>query len=311
MSNTRIVFLLVIMSGLLLTAACVDHQNINETTSSDSETQGSDEKITQIIDVCEPLNVSGVVFPRQEYVEGPREMMAAELIGKLELVDGYLQVDSLYGDGRIIPVWPAEYTLAYEDYVLTIFDGDGNPLIRVGEEVYMGGGEGYGSGLLECVRQQLPDSYKGKFWYVGDGVRPNLPQDSELVQFEVITGAERTAILLHKQPILDEWIEEPSVTTGILRFYFPHRCPRIKSESGLTDYLPIWPPDYSLQMVDGLVEIRNASGELVAREGEEVVLQGGGPPHSWDSEQYRQLHYNTPGDCFGPYWIVSQTNKSP
>jgi hypothetical protein len=59
-------------------------------------------------------------------------------------------------------------------------------------------------------------------------------------------------------------------------------------------------------MVDGLVEIRNASRELVAREGEEVVLHGGSPPHSWDSEQYRQLHYNTPGDCFGPYWIVGE-----
>ncbi len=102
-----------------------------------------------------------------------------------------------------------------------------------------------------------------------------------------------------------------ALQTGIddvahIRLYFPQRCPRIKSESGVTDYLPIWPLGYSLQIVDGLVEVRNASGELVAREGEEVVLHGGGPPHSWDSEQYRQLHYNTPGDCYGPYWIVME-----
>lgn len=302
---------LTIITGVIFIAACTNQSNFDLNTDTKMEPEVLKEESPPPIDVCEPLDVPGVAFPRQEYVEGPREMMAAELIGALRLVDGYLQVDSLYGDGAVIPIWPAEYTLAYKDESLTIFDGDGNPLIRVGEEVYMGGGEGYGSGMLECVRQQLPDSYTGKFWYVGDGVRPNLPRDSELVQFDVITTTERTAILLHKQPILDEWIEEPSIVAGILRFYYPQRCPRIQSESGITDYLPIWPPSYSLQMVDGLIEILNTSGEVVAREGEEVVLSGGGPPHSWDSEQYRQLHYNTPGDCFGPYWIVIQTNKSP
>lgn len=49
------------------------------------------------IDVCEPLDVPGVAFPRQKYVEGPREMGAAELVGKLELVEGCLQVDFYTG----------------------------------------------------------------------------------------------------------------------------------------------------------------------------------------------------------------------
>ena len=223
--------LIVVMFIMLAATACArqaetepDVETIPEFTPTVAEME-----LPLPIDVCEPLDIPGAAFPRQAYVEGPRAMMEAELIGVLELVDGILMVDSLYGDGRIIPVWPAEFTLAYEDHGLTIYNGDGTALVRTGEEVYMGGGEGSDSGMLDCVRQLIPESYSGKFWYVGDGVRPNLPHDSELVQFDLVPGAERTAILIRKQPVLDEWIEEPGVISGILRLYSPQRCPRVQS----------------------------------------------------------------------------------
>jgi hypothetical protein len=222
------------------------------------------------------------------------------------LKDGCLQIESLYGDGFINPVWPAEYTLTYEDDKLTIFDGAGNPLIREGEEVYMGGGEGSEKGMLECVRKQLPVSCSGKFWYVGDGVRPNLRFDSELFNLSLITSTERTAILLQKISILDDWKETPSTITGKLVLYTPMRCPRIQSESGMSNYLPIWPQGYSLEISNGLIGIMDETGNLVAREGDELTLSGGGIPDSWDSEEYRQLYYELPGDCLAPYFIVDK-----
>jgi hypothetical protein len=176
----------------------------------------------------------------------------------------------------------------------------------VGEEVFMGGGIGSSSGLPTCVIQQLSSRCDGPFWFVGEGVRLNIQRDSKLVEIEVISSDDRDGILLTKHTILDEWVDERSVIKGKLVLYKPMRCPRLKSDSGITDYLLIWPPDYYLQIVDGLVEIRNGSGEIVAQEGLEIVLHGGSIPHRWDSEQYRQLYYNIPGDCYGPYWIVRE-----
>jgi hypothetical protein len=262
---------------------------------------------TPTIDVCEPIAIPDIAFPRQEPVEGPREVMEAELVGVLVLQDGCLRVDSLYeGEESYLPIWPPEFTLDLDNDTLVILDGDGILVGRVGEEIFMGGGTGRLESMPECVRQHLPINCNGPFWTVGEGVRLNVNEDSELIRINRITTADRTAILLIKEPILDEWVEEPGMVSGILRVYAPHRCPRIISESGMTDYLLIWPPDYSLEITDKLVEISNREGKLVAREGDDLVVSGGPIPHSWGSDQYRRLYYEVPGDCFGPYWIVGE-----
>jgi len=295
-----------LISGAIFMVACTNQAELEGVTSTEIEPDVFSEVEIPFIDVCEPLDVSEVAFPRQEYVEGPRAMMEAELVGKLELTDGCLQIDSLYGDGAVIPVWPAEYTIAAEGDSLIVFDGEGNPLIREGEEVYMGGGEGSNSGMLECVRQQLPDSCDGKFWYVGDGVRPNLRFDSELFNLSLITTTERTAILLEKKPILDEWKGSPETISGKLVLYTPSRCPRIHSEGGMINYLLIWPHGYTMEFIDGKLMVIDEMGSIIATEGDELTLSGGGIPHSWESEEYRQLYYNLPGDCHAPHWIVGE-----
>jgi len=309
MSKVRYLFFAITMFGLLFEIACTPDSISTAKPETESQSDRQPEILATtsgFIDVCEPLDVSEVAFPRQEYIEGPRDVMAAEIIGTLQLKNGCLQIDSLYGDGFVIPVWPAEYSLTYEDATLTIFDGDGNPLIREGEEVYMGGGEGSEKGLLECVHQQIPASCSGKFWYVGEGVRPNLNFDSELFNLNLITATDRTAILLQKMPILDEWKGDPTSITGKLVLYTPMRCPRIQSESGTSDFMPIWPQGYSLEFMEDNIEIRDKTGNLIAREGDELSLFGGGIPHRWDSDEYRQLYYELPGDCHAPYFIVDE-----
>ncbi len=305
MSLNKQMFFIVI-AVLMFTAACTNQSVINETSIIEIEPEVLSELSPPPIDVCNPVDVPGIAFPRQEYVESPRAMMTAELVGKLEVIDGILQVDSLYGDGRIIPVWPAEYTLAVEGDSFVVLDGDETPLIRSGEEVYMGGGEGNNTGMLECVRQQIPESYGGKFWYVGDGVRPNLRFDSELFNLSVITTTERTAILLEKKPILDEWKGSPSTIKGKFVLYTPSRCPRLHNEAGMTDYLPIWPPGFTMEFINGKLSVMDETDNIIATEGDELTLSGGGIPHNWDSDEYRQMYYNLPGDCYAPHFIVGE-----
>jgi hypothetical protein len=266
----------------------------------------TDKEENATVDVCTPLKSPDIAFLRQEAAEGPREVMEAELVGNLVLEDGCLKIESIYGNQSYLPIWPPEFTLSLDSDETEILDGDDVVVGRVGEEIYMGGGTGSLNSLSDCVRQQLPGYCDDPIWVVGDGVRPNIQSDSEFVQIEVISTTESTGFLITKKALLDEWVEETSTISGILSMYTPQRCPRIQSESGITDYLPIWPPEYSLHFKDGKVEVVDGNGKVIASEGSDLLVNGGSIPHSWDSEAYRQLYYDVPGDCFGPYWIVSE-----
>jgi len=257
----------------------------------------------QEIDVCATPAVPGVAFPRQAPLV--TVVMEAQLIGDLLLVDGCLRVKDIYSGDSILPIWPPEFTLRAEDDQLQVLDGDGQVVARVGEEVYMGGGEVSSPSLPDCVRPQLPAECSGPYWIVGMGVRPNLRRDSDLFALEVISTTQRSFFLLHKKPVLDEWAEADALAVGVLVLYDGQRCPRVVSESGLTDYLPLWPPDYGARLENGEIQIVDGSGRVVAHVGQEVTLSGGVIPGDWESERYRQLYYELPGDCHGPYWIVS------
>jgi hypothetical protein len=137
-------------------------------------------------------------------------------------------------------------------------------------------------------------------------VRLNLKFDSDLFTMDLVPARDRTAILLKKMPILDSWDGELGTVTGYLRFYFPDRCPRIRSESGMRDFLPIWPEGYTLKIEDELVEILDSSGKVAARQDEIVTLKGGLVPPNWENANFRTLTYETPGDCIGPFWIVNE-----
>ncbi len=253
--------------------------------------------------------------------------MEAELIGDLVLVNGCLRVNSIYGDGSVLPIWPPEFTLKAEKRAtvaaqdeIQVLDGAGQVVARAGQEVYMGGGGGSATSLADCVRGQLPADCTGPYWIVGEGVRPNLRHDSDLFTLDVISTTERSFLLLRKKPVLDEWAEGDSLIAAKLVLYDYQRCPRVTSDSGLTDYLLLWPPDYGARItpplsppeggMKGGIEIVDGSGQVVAHVGEEVVLDGGGIPRDWDSEKYRQLYYELPGDCHGPYWIVEKVSPA-
>jgi hypothetical protein len=300
-SNVMI-FLLIFM---MLVSACSGDKIATTDVPSGLTSTVDDMNAEPTIDICIPLDLPDVAFPRQEVVEGSREVMEAELVGDLVLNEGCLQIESLYGDSSYLPIWPPEFTARMDDGIPAILDGKGNVAGRVGEEIYMGGGETSGSTLPVCVQEQIPASCSGKYWIVGEGVRLNLQFDSDLFKMDLVPASDRTAILLKKEPILDEWAGEPERFTGFLRFYPPGRCPRIVSESGSRDFLPIWPPGYSLRIKENLVEIVDADGKVAARQDETVTLDGGLVPTNWENPNYRQLHYETPGDCFGPYWIVT------
>jgi len=231
--------------------------------------------------------------------------MLVQAIGELVLVDGCLRLKAIGSDTSYLLVWPPEFSLHTENDEIRILDGDGQVVARVWEEVCMGGGGRSAAHLSEHVQQQLPPDCPGPYWMVGLSVRPNVRHDSDLVTVDLISTADRALFLLRKKPVLDGWAIEEAPLTGKLVLF--DRCPHIMPDYSPVDYYtPVWPPDYSVSVKDGEVEIVDGTGQVVARVGEEVQVGGGKIPKNWDWEEYRRLRDDLPGECIGPYWIIRE-----
>ncbi len=90
-----------------------------------------------------------------------------------EFDEGCLRVRS--GSGSHVVVWPAGFELDEEDgEEVRILDSEGRVVARVGEAVYMGGGESPISdneAVDERTKQQLQERCPGMYWISAPSVR--------------------------------------------------------------------------------------------------------------------------------------------
>ena len=244
--------------------------------------------------------VPGIAFPRQEPVEGFRVCMEAALAGTLRLEGACLYIQSL-GGRSLVPIWPPEFTLRVEGDRVLVIDGEGQVAARVGEEVYMGGG---GGSADEWVLQQIPPACQGEYFIVGCEVRPNLRHDSELFALDVVSDTARTVLFLRYKPALDEQAVDDVSISGKLVAYDDNRCLHLQTDWGPGVVTLLWPADWSVRVEDETIVVLDATGQAVARMGDEVRLRGREIPQSMDVATYRQLINELPGDCIGTSWLV-------
>lgn len=81
-------------------------------------------------------------------------------------------------------------------------------------------------------------------------------------------------------------------------------CLRINDTYG-NSYLLIWRPGFSTHMDQGIVQIIDSMGEVVASVGDFVAIGGGENP----TPTYLGLAEPLPNDCLGPYWLVGESIK--
>jgi hypothetical protein len=247
--------------------------------------------------------VPGIAFPRQKPVEGIRTSMLALLIGTLWLdpEGSCLRITPLQGDEDLLPIWPPEYTLQIDGEQVLVLDGDGKVVARAGEEVTMGGG--YVPVTDEWVLQQIPPACRGAYFVVGSGVRPNVPQDTELLNTDVLSTTESVVLFPRYTPALDEQVVDSELVSGKLVSYAYYRCLHLQTASWGPMTLA-WPTAWSLDVQQGIVVVLDREGAEVARLGDKVTLRARPVPHSADVPVYRQLIAELPGDCIGATWLV-------
>lgn len=78
-------------------------------------------------------------------------------------------------------------------------------------------------------------------------------------------------------------------------------CLRLIDERNKANYsYLVWPPDFGMNFEGGKVRILNGEGRVVAREGKEILVGGGGAAFSGVERQ------SLPDECRqGPYWQAS------
>ncbi|MGH7601368.1 MAG: hypothetical protein ACREOI_33835 [bacterium] len=101
--------------------------------------------------------------------------MEAILIGKLVEVDGCLRINSSNSETSYLVVWPFGYSLKIANGVIMIQDGAGKTRVRVGEEVFVSGGETKSvegiAALDDQLKRELSTRCPGPYWLVGSEVK--------------------------------------------------------------------------------------------------------------------------------------------
>lgn len=251
--------------------------------------------------VPEGLNPDpSVHFPQLKMASGT--YMTALMVGELTLEDGYLRVH-----GALI-IWQPDYFVHNNNGTIEIWDRDGKVVGRVGEEIVMGGGEIPFEFVNKLLKEPLPLDTEGPFWLQGTGTRLSLNFSSELFDLEVIPVKDENICFLKKKPLLDEFATTKKELTGKLIVCYDAyclKCPRITVGDMVELYLLIWPADYEAQVENGVFEIVDKSGNIVARDGEEMRLEGF-VLSGINTDVTRQLFDELPGGCFQPYLIVNR-----
>jgi len=115
-----------------------------------------------------------LAFPQQAPVTSERARLASLAWGQLTLIDGCLRLVDPYDakDRGHLIIWPADHTVVDEDGQLSIFDGAGQRVASVGDNIWVGGGE---DDRIEPITETAfglqaptPAECLGPYWVMGN-----------------------------------------------------------------------------------------------------------------------------------------------
>ncbi len=223
------------------------------------------------------LSNPDVLFLRQETVmAAERVFLTAAGVGELVLDGPCLRIKDEYNTNTVI--WPPGFTPHVEDGAIEVRNGAGQTIARVGDEIAGGGGY-FESRYKECPGEAfhihsikvLPD------------VEVYFPRWEEEIRKGQVTLPRTGELALDGKCLVLRNILEGDVPNDTFLF---------------------WPEAYDLNVGNGVVEVLNKTGRVVARVGDEVEIYAFNVTYG-QATKHGGLEEITPA-CSGGYWAVEE-----
>lgn len=249
-----------------------------------------------------PVNnkpASDVDFPRHDAPPGT-DRGGEYFAGQLILRDGCLlgEVSSKYDANDPGPwslIWPSGFTLETEAETVRVVDELGRVVAQVGDYVRLSRAaftfpEAAERELVRGLSEDCTEPY----FLVGDEVSAFDPRNEatelSLSEPDVVFFRQRTTVARYQTMMM---------AAGVGELILDGQCLRLKSSSP-REYWPtiIWPAGFTPHVNEGVVEIRNGAGRLVAQVGDQIAGGGG-------------FFDRASGDCSGPVWRANKMKTLP
>ena len=249
-----------------------------------------------------PVNsesASAVVFPRHHAPLGT-DRGGEYFAGRLILREGCLraEVSSNYDandPGSWLLIWPTGFTFATEPGTVRVVDELGRVVAHVGDHIRLSrAAVTFEQATERELVRGLSEDCAEPYFLVGDEVsafdRRNEATELRLSDPDVVFLREKTVIARY-QTLLQ--------ASGVGELVLDGQCLRLKNSPTRARWPTIiWPAGFSPHVHQGVVQIRNGAGRVIAEVGDEIA--GGGGYFDRGS-----------GECSGPVWHANEMKTLP
>lgn len=232
-----------------------------------------------------------VVFPRHNAPLGT-DRGEQYTAGKLALEEGCLRVEipargSSPRMSRLV-IWPSSFTFQEESGTVRILDGLGRTVAQVGDHIRMSrAASTYQQARDQEFSAEGVEHCEQPSTWVGDEVTVFDPEN-EATELRL---SDPDVLLLRRKTVMAAERAFP-LAGGVGELVLEGPCLRLKAEYGISTI--IWPAGFTPHVQDGVVQVRNGAGRVIARVGDEIA--GGGA-------YYERGPGECPGEVFSIYDI--------
>ena len=215
---------------------------------------------------------STLAFPRHNAPLGP-DIGEQYTAGKLVLEEGCLRVEipARGASPRMsrLVIWPSSFTFEEESGSIRIIDGLGRTAARVGDHIRLS--------RAAVTYQQARDQ---EFSAEGAGhcAQPSTWVGDEVTVFDPENEAtelrlsDPDVLFLRQKTVMA--VERSFMTAaGVGELVLDGQCLRVKGEYNISTI--IWPAGFTPHVQDGVIQIRNGAGRVIAQVGDEIAGGGG------------------------------------
>lgn len=231
-----------------------------------------------------------VIFPRHDAPLGS-DRGGEYFAGRLALKEGCLRVETPSNDGTNgqlswLLIWLVGFTFTIEPGTVRVQDELGNAVAHVGDYVRLSRATlTFQAATERMLVSGLSEQCADPYFLVGDEVTAFDPKKEAtelwLADPDVVFFREKTEIT-RRRPLL--------TAAGVGELILEGRCLRLKNSPTRVHWPTIiWPAGFTPHFHQGVVQIRNGAGRVIAEVGDEIAGGGG-------------FFDRSSGECSGPIW---------